>query len=185
MRGFAYSAVSAFLFYAPQASVAQEPAKPPVVRRIPREVSRMQAAFSPDGKMLASAGGDGDVSIWNLPDLSLKLRFAVHQGTAGVSRIAYFPDGKMLATACWAGDGTVRLWDPAKGTMIRIVGREEGGIPNLAVSADGKTLVWGNGSTLHVYDVAKDAETHLLRAKAAIDWTTISPDNKRVASGDR
>jgi len=68
-------------------------------------------AWSPDGKMLASAGRDTVVKVWD----AATGQGEVHPERARGRResVAWSPDGKVLATA--SSDRTVRLWDVATG----------------------------------------------------------------------
>jgi WD40 repeat protein len=67
-------------------------------------------AFSPDGKLLAAAYGDGTVRLWN-PVTGQAVGVPLPAGTSpgeSVSGVAFSPDGKLLASA--DADGTVRTW---------------------------------------------------------------------------
>jgi WD40 repeat protein len=66
-------------------------------------------AFSPGGKLLAIAGGDGTVRLWNPATGRLVATLQTHTGpNTGVYQVAFSPEGKLLASA--GNDNTVRLW---------------------------------------------------------------------------
>lgn len=63
-------------------------------------------AYAPNGKMLASAGRDETVRLWN-PKTGENLATLTGHGGL-VTSVAFSPDGKQLFSG--SGDGTVRLW---------------------------------------------------------------------------
>ena len=64
-------------------------------------------AFSPDGRLLSTAGDDGAVRLW---DLATGAELG-HVGGPGdrLKGVAFSPDGRLLAVA--GSDADIRLWD--------------------------------------------------------------------------
>jgi RNA polymerase sigma factor (sigma-70 family) len=144
------------------------------------------AAYSPDGKTLATASGlynrPGEIIFWDTVTGKERARAAAEKG---IRSLAFSPDGKSLATADYYTN-TVKLRDPASGEVRLSI--ETGRANNaVAFSPDGKTLAV---AILDRSAVLYDATTgkELLRFEGHTDWVphvAFSPDGKTLATGSR
>jgi WD40 repeat protein len=100
--------------------------------------------YSPDGKSLASAAGDG-ARLWDAATGRELRAFTGHAGT--VNAVAFAPDGKSLATG--SEDQTVRVWDAVTGKELARYWGDGGRFRALAFAPDGKVIAAG-GSDLAV-----------------------------------
>lgn len=108
-------------------------------------------AFSPDGRIMATAGDGGALRLWDAGTREpVGAPLTGHTGM--VNGAAFSPDGTTLATA--STDGTLRLWDLAG---RRAVGEpltgHAGVVTGVAFSPDGRLVVSGGADgTLRVWD---------------------------------
>jgi WD40 repeat protein len=170
----------------PDRALVSRPAPLEGVRRWTLETRGLRAgvhaaAYSPDGRLLATAGWDGAVRLWQ-PDTAHLLRILVGHRDV-VRTLAWAPDGQTLASASW--DGTVRLWQPETGRLLRTLRAPGGAINNVAWSPDGKRLASaGADSTVKLWDAATGQLLTTFLGHTSNVWTVAwSPDGKTLASG--
>jgi WD40 repeat protein/serine/threonine protein kinase len=96
-------------------------------------------AFSPDGRLLASAGHDGVIRLWE-PGTGRELPYLGKHGEE-INQLAFVPDGRFLATV--SNDSTAKLWDLAEHRLRHTFSSHRGEVSCLAVSANGKLLATG------------------------------------------
>ncbi|NJN66632.1 MAG: PQQ-binding-like beta-propeller repeat protein [Chloroflexaceae bacterium] len=138
-------------------------------------------AYSPDGSLLALASyGDVTLSRESGSSSSISIEDA-HE--SAINGLAFSPDGTMLATA--SDDGTVKLWNVADGSEIRMLesNLDEDAVNAVAFSPDGSMLVSGSDDeTAKVWNVADGSELHTMYHKDSVYSVAFSPDGTTLAT---
>ncbi len=158
----------------------------------------MAVAISPDGKQILSGGNDNTANLWDYPspdaakdkekkdkpDAKPAVAVKTFKGhTGAIYGVAWRPDGKQVATA--AADKTARVWDPAKGTMIRSIAAHATTVYAVAFNPGGDVLATcGDDKLIKYWSVADGKELRKSQGHGdAVYCLAWSPDGGRVASG--
>jgi WD40 repeat protein len=117
--------------------------------------SRVLAAqYSPDGRLLATAGQDGGVILWDPNTGERKHSLTGHLGPANAVCFSAHARGLLLLSA--GEDELVRVWDCATGKQLRAV-KDAGGL--LTASRDGRRVaVVGRNAVVAVWDAVEGEE---------------------------
>lgn len=103
-------------------------------------------AFSPDGKLLITAGRDNEARLWDVKSGHLRDTFIGH--TSWIWNAVFSPDSKYVLTA--SQDRTARLWNIATRRTLRVFpGHGDAGVANAIFAPDGRTIALSSfdGST--------------------------------------
>jgi WD40 repeat protein len=126
--------------------------------------------FSPDGTLLAVAGGQpsarGDLRLFTTADWKLKSVLAGHDDV--INSVSFRSDGKQIASASY--DRTARIWDVASGKVIRSLTMHSDFVLAVAFSPDGK----------HVFTGSKDRSIRMTEADTGKSVFTFSDRNEDV-----
>ncbi len=95
-------------------------------------------AFSPDGKLLAAAGYDRLIRLWDAGSAARATPRLLKDHSDAVHGLAFSPDGKFLASA--AADRAVKVWDVAAGRRLYTLGEPTDWVYAVAFSPDGQHL---------------------------------------------
>lgn len=149
-------------------------------------------AFSPDGKLLVTAGTRGNmddtaIKLWDVETLAHVGSLTGHLGAT--YDLAFNTDGTLLASAGDFDDKAVYLWDMPTQTQMGVLGGHPAHVGSVAFSPDGNLLAstsfWE--PAVFLWDVQTQTQVGLLTdhdVSSGLGWrheVAFSPDGKWLA----
>lgn len=138
-------------------------------------------ALDSDGHLLASAGNDKRVRVWNAEQGSL-----IHNLSAGargwMNCVAISPDGRLVASA---GPRKIKIWNTSEGKLLATLSGHTKGTFTLAFSPDGQWLVSGGGDhRVKLWDMTKKREAGAWSLRGIASTVAFTSDGSWLAWND-
>ncbi len=151
------------------------------------------AAYSPDGKILATGSDDTDelqtIKLWD-PATGNLIR-GWNGGAGTVSSLAFSSDGLMLASGHLADRNSVQLWDVSTGSLLHALPGHRDRVRSVAFTPDGQTLATAGGRkgdsgedfTIRLWDVDQARCVRQLEGHSDVVRSLgFAPDGRTLAS---
>ncbi len=137
------------------------------------------AAWSPDGKWVASGSSDRTAQVWNAANGSNPYIYTGHSDS--VYAVAWSPDGKRIASASY--DTTIQVWDAAGGHPYTYSGHSSW-VWTVRWSPNGRFIASAGGDrTVQIWDATNGTHLYTYTGHTgsvfAAAW---SPDGRYIAS---
>jgi WD40 repeat protein len=146
--------------------------------------------FTPDGTVLAAAGGNSDdfsIHLWEVTSGQSRGTLEGHTGI--IWGVAFSPDGQLLASV--SSDRTAKIWDWRKGTLLKSLDFP-GEASSVSFSPDGQTLAVGGVDELKnqiqnaaIWTYSVDSWKPLLKLPEYLNIAAMaySPDGRWLIGG--
>lgn len=138
-------------------------------------------AYSPDGKMLATAISDRSVIVWDTSTWHQICSLGGHADA--IFSLAFSPDSTRLVTG--SGDKTIRLWDTSSGELIRTMAGHNLAVLGVAFSPNGRLIASAStDGTAKLWDLGSGEVLLALTGHTeGVKPIVFSPDGELIATG--
>ena len=139
-------------------------------------------AFSPSGRLLATAGQDQAIWLWDPSTWTHVGTLSGHKGPIG--SLAFSADGKLLASGSL--DKTIKIWDPITAKELQTLVGHADTVQEVSFRPDGQRLAsCGKDRTVRLWNVATGVCTRTLEGHLASVWSVAyHPSAKWLLSCD-
>ncbi len=134
-------------------------------------------AFSPNGRILASACWDQNIRFWDV-----QTRQHIFTLLGSINSVKFSPDGRILGGVSY---NNIELWDAKTLKHLSTLTEELSGFTVIAFSPDGITLASAKvDKTIQLWDLQTGLQKSRLKGHAnTVNTLAFSPDGTTLASG--
>ncbi len=136
-------------------------------------------AWSPDGKKIATVGGDRTLKLWNLNGEEIK-NIQVGNDDNEIYSASFNPDGKLIAIG--SNDKTLRIWDSELEELVTI-GKHQDLVSGVTWSPDGNIIASASeDKTVKLWDRQGKLLKTLRGHQKGLRSVNFSPNGEIIAS---
>jgi WD40 repeat protein len=142
--------------------------------------------FSPDGKLLITAHGNGHIKVWNTNSWTIEKEITADPDQR-LDGLRFSPDGELMITM--HANGHVKVWNTSSWDVEGELTVSDSHLLGAAFAPDSKTvIIRDKNGVLHDWNLATKAEIRTLRASEGVgnfSNVAFSPDGKTLVAGTK